>query len=402
MWRFGGQPRLKHGMFRDVTLVPPTSLRPVMRGGLANPEKYPDYCRHWNAGKAIDVQVPVNMQSYEKLQSTGEAPFVYGGIITTHFGHFSVEYVHRLWILQRSDYQGCPVIFLLEEGRGYVPDFFHQFMSYFGIENVIILDKPTLVDRLVIAEQGTTLSRPQHPAYLSELKKIQTRGVASKATPVKKLAILRGHMGKGRIVGERRLSAFLEQEGYVAYRPEEHSIAEQIAAITSAEKIIITDGSACHLFDCIAEADCDVAFLARRPNSRIDKFSIKGKVRSLHVFRDVSLLATPDRRDGRGKHIAASISYMPMQKLLGFLKETGFVDTVPEAGIEIDYYSDFSEYLDNNMRSYGNSSAINDLSVEILAQNVHELSVEVQKLNTIQRRRKRRLGARLQRFLGIK
>jgi len=386
---------LRYGVFKNVKLAPVTSLRPIMKGGIAFPDSLPQFCRHWARGKPIDVGVDGSIQSFPALVSENDKPFVYGGIITYHFGHFIKEFVHRLWVLDREDYRDCTVLFVQRETPEKLQPLFYDLMDFFGVKNWKIIETPCTVERLVIAEQGTMLACAEHKKYKVELQKINQRHALYKPNFPEKISILRGHLPKGKILGESALETYLIEHGYHPFRPENHSLLEQLQAITSAKKIIITDGSACHLFDVLAQCDCEIAYLYRRSNSFLEKTSIRGKVKSLASFKAVSPVMIPYRDDGT-RSTSGALAYADMSEIISFLQTKGFLEPNSTPAINIDYYAEVAKFAGEQMKSNNKPENADDFLVELMCQQIH---VSTQKLLTLRKREKMRWANRIRRMI---
>jgi capsular polysaccharide biosynthesis protein len=70
---------------------------------------------------------------------------------------------------------------------------------------------------------------------------------------------------RGSILGEKRLEAFLADEGYAIFHPQDHDLASQAAHYASAEAIVGPDGSPFHLVAYAGAVPTRVAVLKRRP-----------------------------------------------------------------------------------------------------------------------------------------
>lgn len=85
--------------------------------------------------------------------------YLYGGFLqNTHFGHFLVESLSRLWCLSHA--QGIDgIVFVLRETRFSIPSFVEDILTrLFGDVKFIYVRQPTFVETLIVPEQ---LSHPR-------------------------------------------------------------------------------------------------------------------------------------------------------------------------------------------------------------------------------------------------
>ncbi len=339
---------MKHGIYRDVLLVPekqPSLARTYEAFG--NPKALPNFCRHRRDGR-FALRSPasdsINKDSLEVLTSAGGERYVFGGHVCHHFGHFISEYVHRLWVISEAGLEDATVIFLDTMGDDYLAPFFEQLMQYFGVKKWRVLTKAVVVEELVVAEAGQFLGERVKGWYLPLLAKQAETNQLFHADGPKKVALTRGHLNKGSILGEAGFERFLERSGYIIYRPEDHDIADQLQTIANAEKLVVTEGSACHLFDVLPALNCEVAFIARRPNPQIDKFSVEPKVKKIYRFGKAMMLMEPLRYGGKCID-AAGVSYIDYQQLAGFLYKHDFIDCAALDIGAIPFRADLEQYV---------------------------------------------------------
>jgi hypothetical protein len=383
--------RWTFGPFFHVPRRPVAVRKMVTRGGLAASSRLTRYCRHQNAWRTTHENAEPVPASAERLTAPEGRPFLYGGIATPHFGHFVAEHIHRLWPLGRPGLEDATVLFVAEKKwtektEGRLPAFFEEVLAYYGVRHWRIIDMPCVVDRLIIGESGKILRRPAHPAYAAELRRIAGLHTLADPTFPKKVALLRGHLPRGRLLGEAWLGRYLEGQGYTPVRPEELSFPDQLKTIYNAERIIVSDGSACHLFDSLPPVQASVAFLARRPNAQLDKNSLRGKVRALASFRDVSVLVVPQTEEGPAPR-NSGLSYVPLEGLVRFLKDHDFVPAeAPPLG-QVPYFDDFRDYARRYLKLAGRSETPRDLMIEVLARTLHERNhfMEAKRMTPVRR-----------------
>lgn len=361
---------LRHGLFDNVVIGPNPDETPLYAGGLLNPGKYPRYCRHYRRGKPYNINIHLDAAKLPQLASDGGAPFVYGGVYQDHFGHSIAEFMHRLWILEQGPYRDCTVLFVAKEKHLPVAGYFKDVMDYFGVKKWRILTEPHTVDRLIIAEQGKTLKRRSHPEYVRFLSRRAQKNQLFEGTYPEKIALMRGHMQSRRFLGEKHLENYLQQDGYRIFQPEKHPIDHQLRTIANARQIIVSDGSACHLFDLLPEIDAEVAFLARNRRATIGKTSLKAKVKKLACFKNARLLFVPNNLDGVPQK-SRGLLYAPLGEIVSFLSGNGFISEDAPDIVEPLYFEDMKNYLTKRPGGLVGAKTLEDASIELLAKSVY-------------------------------
>lgn len=198
---------------------------------------------------------------------TGEALFC--GMMHGLFGHFLVESLGRFWAIDRLG-PDIPLVFLSNKApaRNLGPTA-REFMALTGVANPIReVRQPVRFDSLWNASClfDPMVNVPLHPhlrRWLLERTPAQMQGFGPR------IYVSRSGLGLkyGRILGEATIETALAAEGYVTFRPEQHSLAEQIAAYRQADQIILSESSAIHLMTMYCRPGTRVAMIRRRPDA---------------------------------------------------------------------------------------------------------------------------------------
>lgn len=209
----------------------------------------------------IAAKLPASVQT-EKLGGK----YVYGGFLqNTHFGHFLVESLSRLWAvsaLSRID----GVVFVLRDIKKPPASFVLTILSkLLPDKKVVVVTTPTKVEELVIPDQ---LSHPRSGYIQGHLRNkflLQSLRIEDSSS-AKKVYVSRSRLksNEGLFLGERVLEENLKREGYVTIHPQELTIEEQLRVYTNAEKLVFADGSAFHLYILVANAEQDSFIVWRR------------------------------------------------------------------------------------------------------------------------------------------
>ena len=251
----------------DACVVPPTLSALVQPAGVF----YADgsYCPEaalWRKYRPITIEPEQPTEVVNHLQGR----WLWGGVLWAHFGHFLVESSSRLWALPRVENDIKGILFMPkrpnvgDEVRG----FHREFLSLFGTDLPIhVAAQPTEVEELLVPGQGFGLGKitAGTPKFRQTIHDRFARDVPAD-DGADKIYISRSKLGlgKGGLLGEERLEALLEAEGYEIFHPQEHSLTVQVARYKAAKKVIAADGSALHLFAMVGRADQDVAMILRR------------------------------------------------------------------------------------------------------------------------------------------
>ena len=193
--------------------------------------------------------------------------YLFGGVLSGHFGHMLVEGSGRLWALHgRTDVDGVVFFARPFDKAKHCAKLFSQMAALLGLPPVTVLEEPVSVDHLVLAEQGLgsgalMLGRPEARAYLRDrLALVEPEGAARKFYVTRTGQPAR----RGTVLGEASLEALFAAQGYEVIRPEEHLLARQVAMFRGASHVVGTEGSPFHLLAMAAQTGCKVAVIQRR------------------------------------------------------------------------------------------------------------------------------------------
>ena len=193
--------------------------------------------------------------------------YLFGGILSGHFGHMLVEGTGRLWALHgRTDVDGIVFFARPFDKARQCGKMFAQMAAALGLPKVLVLEEPTSVDHLVLAEQGLgsgelMLGRPEARAFLRDrLAQVAPEGAGRRFYITRTGQPAR----RGMILGEASLETGFAQQGYEVIRPEEFKLARQVAMFRGASHVVGTEGSPFHLLAMAAQQGCKVAVIQRR------------------------------------------------------------------------------------------------------------------------------------------
>ena len=193
--------------------------------------------------------------------------YLYGGILSDHFGHMLCEGTGRLWALAgRTDVAG---ILFFPQPAHKAPNCakaFAPLARLLQLPEVSVLVDPVTVDHLLVPEQGMgsgelMMGRPEVRAYLRDRL---SRAPAN--APGRRLYLTRTGQPRrrGMILGEQGLEQLFAAQGYEIIRPERLSLKAQIRLYHEASHVVGTEGSAFHLLALAGRSGCRVAMIKRR------------------------------------------------------------------------------------------------------------------------------------------
>lgn len=263
--------------------------------------------------------------------------WLYAGGLFEHFGHFLSESIHRLWRYKSTEFNGVvfackPTVNSIENLPNYVLEVF----SLLGIsqEKIFLARELTNFEELVVPEQGTVLNGVPHDWYVEYLQRIQDKIPKINENAYDKIWVSRENfLSAGRVLGAGYFTDLLVQNGYTVFKPEEHSLLEQLSIVLSAKKVIWEEGSSMHLLDLIGKLNSSNLVLARRPHHKAFAKLLKAKSQTSYSYFDVQCL--PDfRRDDDMLFSAVSL-YKNAVDFFNCLKNYGFYSDTTQQFDEI-------------------------------------------------------------------
>lgn len=180
---------------------------------------------------------------FAEAQECWDGDFVYGGQLWDHFGHFLLEGLARAWAF--ADLPG-PILWQRRASHGRLLGWQQAIFDRLGLggREHRVVDRPIRVARLAVPEPGLVTRRFLHPLQEAALAVHAYRA----PEPGRRVWLSRSGLpaGLARVEGEAAVEVALAADDWTILRPETRSIAEQFAALESAEVIAGFEGSAFH------------------------------------------------------------------------------------------------------------------------------------------------------------
>lgn len=212
--------------------------------------------------------VPVNVfPSLAEPQQHLTGTWLFGGILSGHFGHMLCEGPGRLWALAgRTDIEGILFFARPFDKANRCRRMFAHLAALLDLPPVQMVTVPTQVERLILAEQG--LGSGELLNGRTEARAFLRDGLARTAPEGKGRRFYISRSGqparRGRILGEDSMEQQFATAGYEVIRPEEFPLAQQVAMFRAATHVCGTEGSPFHLLAMAGQTGCKVAVIQRR------------------------------------------------------------------------------------------------------------------------------------------
>jgi len=229
--------------------------------------------RHCRAGAAVDHQAPDDQVAYN---ATLAGTWNYVGPTHPHFGHVMAEMVHR--VLPSRECFGHDAWLVVAPKNSYIQSYRemsppHQSaLEFLGVspDRIRVIRDDTIVESLNIVEQGAHLGSPPEQSYLEMLRSYSERrlnDLFANTPRSAKVYVSRSDMrGLGNFLGERWIEGLFEREGFTIFKPEAHTLSEQMDVYRRASWLVFNEGSACHGAELLGrEMLGNVFVLTRRP-----------------------------------------------------------------------------------------------------------------------------------------
>ncbi|WND03202.1 glycosyltransferase family 61 protein [Temperatibacter marinus] len=158
------------------------------------------------------------LELFEKRKGT----YIYAGILFDHYGHFILDSLSRYWYYRNSD---LPIVWAVEEGKQSLSIYQKEILDLLCINNEIILvDKPMEFEKLIVPEYGYIVQDYFSNEQSKALEIIDCPKVDFK----KKIWLSRTSQTSARVLNENVIESHLEENGWIIYKPEDHSVRDQI------------------------------------------------------------------------------------------------------------------------------------------------------------------------------
>ncbi len=209
---------------------------------------------------------------------------VFGGYVFLHFGHFLLESLSRVWALDPGE---CDTIIWChpQKGVGFT-ELQLKILSILDLDkcNHVFSNEILLVEELILPEAGYRIQNYFNQQHMKKLGKLPPSPIITG----KKIWLSRAkQLDKGGWVNEKSIEDILEAKGWIIYTPEDHSVADQIADISSSERIAGSEGSAFHSIILCSALESRIDIFSRGYDFN-DNYATIGVAKKLRQYLHVS------------------------------------------------------------------------------------------------------------------
>ncbi len=206
------------------------------------------------AGQGLVGQSLCSATDFDSLEADAdEANYVYGGLISQHFGHFIINTLARLWWLAQESIGNRKILFHSHNGidQDFALPFIATCFDRLGLNtsNTVIIDRPMKLRKL-------TIPRPSFEDQSFGAREFQRLchkigepfwdlTQSNDLSPVY-LSKTRLGSGVGRFKNEQIIEDRLREEGVVIIYPETMPFSDQVKLFSQKRNILGSAGSAFH------------------------------------------------------------------------------------------------------------------------------------------------------------
>jgi len=249
----------------DIVELKNPVLMPAIRSGLSRPKllisgfasdgkPHPAFVLRRHSGDSGDSPA-----SKPERHLRGE--WIYGGVFFGHWGHFLLESLARIWMLQSID---APKIIWhsFNPSRSMIP-WQRCLLDLVGVSTAehYFVRKPTLVDKLQVPEPGYVLGKSFNYSQMCAMSVYPFLNVQRG----RKLWLSRSRLEPEEPVGQGVLESSLSSHGWTIFHPQEHSPEVQLNKMSQAEIIGGFEGSAFHTLILGSDIRARIRIVNKRP-----------------------------------------------------------------------------------------------------------------------------------------
>ncbi len=175
--------------------------------------------------------------------------FAGGGYIFSHFGHFLLEGLGRLYPALGAKYKNVKFVFVVGRKTKSLPAFVMKFLYGLGIgpDRIILINNTTRFRGVYVPPQGAVITQYISPIMNKVFDKIARNMGNEKIKTYDKIYLSRGKMNDGRTFGEKSIEKIFAKNGYKIIYPETLPLSHQITLARNCKYMAGTAGTALHL-----------------------------------------------------------------------------------------------------------------------------------------------------------
>jgi hypothetical protein len=215
----------------------------------------------------------------QSLSSVAESPdvVIYAGHIINQFGHFILDSLSRLWFAKANPH--LPIVWMNEESYSHWQK---EIIDIVGLKNpTVFLTRSTRFRQIHIPQTGFNVET----YYTPEFDNLVSTFSPGEIVPRRRCWLSRSRLApsKGSVVGEIEIEQEAERLGWTIFHPQEKSVTEQLAFLSTCEDIAGWSGSAFHALVLLKKVRSRLHILSR--GERMPKtFDLIAKEKRIQQF----------------------------------------------------------------------------------------------------------------------
>ncbi len=209
------------------------------------------------------IHSPLICSPYKEPSTELNIEAIYGGNYINHYGHFILESLSRLWFAKENPH--LPVVWNTKSKKKYL--FQEKIIDLLEIKNeFIFLNEPTRIKKLHIP---INLAQIYPSSFSEDYFKFLAVYESKETIKGKKIYISKTHVRgnkdvvKGTYANEYEIEEYVKQNGYKVLYPEELPLQVALDEFSSAEEILMIEGSAFYSFLFIKNLSAKIHLLPR-------------------------------------------------------------------------------------------------------------------------------------------
>jgi hypothetical protein len=227
--------------------------------------------KNWHISDKNKISAGTGIRPFDtSITTIKEIPIgIYGGILSSHYGHFLLESLSRYWAIKDLD-NTLPIIWYIGMQSSADDSFSTELkpwqLEIFNLLNIdtsrfVYITSPIRMNYIYVADPGYRIKYWCHPLHIASL------GIYPPAQiiPEKKIWLSRTGVQSGKIINESEIEDILRTFGWIIVNPESMSIREQLSMINDAAIISGFEGSAFHTL-ILTDIKCKVIIFNRIQN----------------------------------------------------------------------------------------------------------------------------------------
>jgi hypothetical protein len=203
-----------------------------------------------------------------------EQECLFGGYFKSHYGHFLLESVARLWATRA--YPDLPIIWLRQRP---MTSYHREILDILGVRNPhLFIERPTVFRRLRMPTVGFELADVLAARHCRFLGAYRPTGPRSS----EKVWVSRSRLDPklSKIDQEPEIEEHLTAAGWRIFHPQEHSVRAQLEVLGTAAELAGFMGSAFHTLLLLETVPAPVTMFGR-PQARFQQFELVARVKGL-------------------------------------------------------------------------------------------------------------------------